>query len=243
MFFDIISKIRFGFSLIALWFRLLKSSYVFKTKGEKESYALTKVYAKRHTDDLIRITKMNLIVEGLENIPREPVVYMGNHQSYVDIYVTMNSLDRNICLIGKKEIRKIPIISMLAKYYKVLFLDRDNPREGLKTILKAVDQIRNEKYDVLIYPEGTRSKKGEMGEFHKGSFKIVQKTQVPIIPMVVNNAYKVFEETYKVKRGVEVHLAFLEPVYLDRLAPEEAKNIDDYIKNLIQKKLNELNGL
>ena len=105
--------------------------------------------------------------------------------------------------------------------------------------LEAINLIKNENFDVLIYPEGTRSKRTEMSEFHKGSFKIAQKSQAPIIPMVVNNAYKVFEETYKVKKGIDVHLAFLEPIYLDRLDPEDAKNIDEYVKNRIQAKLDE----
>ena len=241
MLFDIVSKIRFGFSLIVLWFKLLKISSIDKKKGSKVSYPLVKVLAKNHTDELINIAKINLFVEGLENIPEEPVVFMGNHQSYIDIYVTLNTLTikRNIILIGKQEIKKIPIISKLAKYYHVLFLDRENPREGLKTILEAINLIKNENFDVLIYPEGTRSKRTEMSEFHKGSFKIAQKSQAPIIPMVVNNAYKVFEETYKVKKGIDVHLAFLEPIYLDRLDPEDAKNIDEYVKNRIQSKLDE----
>lgn len=241
MLFDLFSKIRFGFSLIILWFKLLRISSIDKKKGSKASYPLVKVLAKKHTDELIDIAKINLFVEGLENIPEEPVVFMGNHQSYIDIYVTVNTLTirRNIILIGKQEIKKIPVIRKLAKYYHVLFLDRENPREGLKTILEAISSIKKDNFDVLIYPEGTRSKRTEMGEFHKGSFKIAQKAQVAIIPMVVNNAYKVFEETYKVKKGIDVHLAFLEPIYLDRLDPEDAKNIDAYVKERIQLKLNE----
>lgn len=241
MLFDLFSKIRFGFSLIILWFKLLRISSIDKKKGSKASYPLVKVLAKKHTDELIDIAKINLFVEGLENIPEEPVVFMGNHQSYIDIYVTVNTLTirRNIILIGKQEIKKIPVIRKLAKYYHVLFLDRENPREGLKTILEAISSIKKDNFDVLIYPEGTRSKRTEMGEFHKGSFKIAQKAQVPIVPMVVNNAYKVFEETYKVKKGIDVHLAFLEPIYLDRLDPEDAKNIDAYVKERIQLKLNE----
>ncbi len=242
MLFDIISKIRVGLSLIRLWFRMLGSSYTKKKLDRDAYYQYVLRNAKIHTTDLVKISKMNLIVEGLENIPDEPVVFMGNHQSYIDIYVTVSTLSRRLILIGKKEILKIPIVSKLGREMNVLFLDRENAREGLKTILEAIRLIKEEKFDVLIYPEGTRSKSREMGEFHKGSFKIAQKTKAPIIPMVVNDAFKVFEETYKVIPNVDVHLKFLPPIYLDKLSPEDAKNIDQVLKDVIQKELDSFNS-
>lgn len=241
MLFDLISKIRFGFSLIRLWFSMLGTRSL-KSRLDKDSYYNEILMrAKKHTSDLVRISKMNLVVEGLENIPDEPVVFMGNHQSYIDIYVTVTALNRRLILIGKKEILKIPIIGKLGREMNVLFLDRDNPREGLKTILEAIRLIKEERYDVLIYPEGTRSKTYAMGEFHKGSFKIAQKTKAPIIPMVVNDAYKVFEDTYKVTPHVDVHLKFLPPIYPDQLSAEEDKNIDQLLKDRIQVELDKFN--
>lgn len=241
MLFDIISKIRFVFSLIGLWFSLMWKKPI-KKKVDKDTYynEILKM-AKKHIGDLVRISRMNLIIEGMENIPDEPVVFMGNHQSYIDIYVTVTALSRRLILIGKKEILRIPIIGQLGREMNVLFLDRENPREGLKTILEAIRLIKQEGYDVLIYPEGTRSKSTEMGEFHKGSFKIAQKTGAPIIPMVVNDAYKVFEDTGRVTPNVDVHLKFLPPVYLNQLSEEDEKNIDLYLKEMIQKELDQFN--
>lgn len=242
MLFDIISKIRFGLSLIRLWFSMLGSRSLKKKVDRDTYYGEVFKRAQRHTKDLLRISKMNLVVEGLENIPNEPVVFMGNHQSYIDIYVAFSSLSRRLILIGKKEILKIPIIGNLGREMNVLFLDRDNPREGLKTILEAIRLIKEERFDVLIYPEGTRSKTREMGEFHKGSFKIAQKAKAPIVPMVVSDAYKVFEDTYRVTPDVDVHLKFLPPIYLDDLSPEDAKNIDQVLKDIIQKELDHINS-
>jgi 1-acyl-sn-glycerol-3-phosphate acyltransferase len=242
MLFDIISKIRFGLSLIRLWFSMLGARSLKKKVDRDTYYGEVLRKAKIHINDLIRISKMNLIVDGLENIPDEPVVFMGNHQSYIDIYVAVGTLSRRLILIGKKEILKIPIIGKLGLEMNVLFLDRENPREGLKTILEAIRLIKEERFDVLIYPEGTRSKSREMGEFHKGSFKIAQKTKVPIVPMVVNDAYKVFEDTSKVTPGVDVYLKFLPPIYLDELSEEDAKNIDQVLKDVIQKELDRLNS-
>ena len=123
----------------------------------------------------------------------------------------------------------------------MLYLDRSNPREGLKTVIEAIRRIKEEKQDVLIFPEGTRSKKHAMGEFHKGSFKIPQKSKAPIIPMVVNDAYKVFEETYRVTPNIKVNLKFLPPIYMEDLSLDEVKRIDDIVKDKIQQELDAFN--
>lgn len=241
MIYDFISKIRFGFSLIRLWFSLVFIKFKKEKLGEDRYYWEVLKRAHRHTSDLIKYTKMDLTVEGIENIPDEPVVFMGNHQSYIDIYATMNSLQRKLTVIGKIEIKKIPIVSTLGNEMRVLYLDRSNPREGLKTVIEAIKRIKDEKQDVLIYPEGTRSKKHEMGEFHKGSFKIPQKTKAPIVPMVVNDAYKVFEDTYRVTPHVKVNLKFLPPIYMDELSSDEVKRIDEILKEKIQNELDAFN--
>ncbi len=242
MLFNIVSYIRFGISLIKLWFRLMLLRLKRKSLGEEEYYWRVLETAQKHTNDLVRYTKMDLVVEGLENIPDEPVVYVGNHQSYIDIYAIMNSLHRKLTVIGKMELQKVPIIRTLGKEIRVLYLDRSNPREGLKTIIEAIDRINNEKQDVLIFPEGTRSKSHTMGEFHKGSFRIAQKTNAPIIPMVVNDAYKVFEETYNVIPNVKVSLKFLSPIYMKDLSTEDAKRIDEIVKEKIQTELDKFNS-
>lgn len=241
MFYDIISKIRFGFSLIRLWFRLTFLKLQRNKLGEEKYYWRILHTAQIHTKELVKYTKMNLTVEGLENIPDEPVVYMGNHQSYIDIYTIMNTLQRKLTVIGKKELLKVPIIRTLGHEIRVLYLDRSNPREGLKTVIEAIKRIKDENQDVLIFPEGTRSKSHEMGEFHKGSFKIPEKGKAPIIPMVVNDAYKVFEDTYKVTPNVKVNLKFLPPIYMDQLSKEDAKRIDEIVKEKIQVELDLFN--
>ncbi|HBW14461.1 MAG TPA: 1-acyl-sn-glycerol-3-phosphate acyltransferase [Proteiniclasticum sp.] len=247
MLFDIIAKLRFGLSLIRLWFRLIWVKRRKQSLSKDEYYHEIVKRAEIHTGELIKYSKMNLTVDGLENIPDEPVVFMGNHQSYIDIYVTVNALiqkikSRHLTLIGKKEILNMPIIGRLGTEMDVLYLDRENAREGLKTILEAIRRIKEEQHDVLIYPEGTRSKSRKMNDFHKGSFKIAQKSGAAIVPMVVNDAYKVFEETYRVRPHVPVHLRFLPPIYLRELDPEDEKNIDEILAARIQNELDSWNS-
>ncbi|NLC65575.1 MAG: 1-acyl-sn-glycerol-3-phosphate acyltransferase [Clostridium sp.] len=241
MFKSIINGMRFIFSALKISFKLPKVNKTLESEGKDAAYDEAMLITKKHIDEAIKIGKINLDITGTENIPDEPVVFMGNHQSYVDIYMLLKAIDRRVILIAKKEINKIPVISKLASYLQVLFLDRDNPRKDLIVIRKAINILKDKNYDVLVYPEGTRSKSKKMGKFLGGSFRIAQKTKAPIVPVVIDNAYKVLEKDKRIKENVNVHLKILEPIYIEKLSQEEQKNISSILKGKIQKELDDLN--
>lgn len=241
MFKSIINGIRFIFSAFKISFKLPKVNKTLNNKGKDAAYDEAMKLTKNHIDEAIKIAKINLEITGTENIPNEPVVFMGNHQSYVDIYMFLKAVDRRIILIAKKEINKIPIINKLASYLQVLFLDRENPRKDLIVIRQAINIIKDSSYDVLLYPEGKRSKSKEMGKFLRGSFRIAQKTKAPIVPVVIDNAYKVLEEDKRIKENINVKLRILEPIYIEKLSKEDQKNISSILKSTIQKELDEIN--
>ena len=80
-----------------------------------------------------------------------------------------------------------------------------------------------------------------MGNFLKGSFRIAQKTNAPIVPIMIDKAYKVLEEDNRVKENVEIYFKVLEPIYINELSSEEQKNISSIVKNKIQVELDKLN--
>ena len=92
---------------------------------------------------IIAMTGVKLDVIGEENIPDEAVLFVGNHRSYFDIVVTYARCKRLTGFVSKKEMEKIPLLSVWMKYLYCLFLDRTNARAGLKTIMTAIEQIKN----------------------------------------------------------------------------------------------------
>lgn len=241
MFKMIINIIKFLFSAIKIWFKLPKAKKLLETNGKDAAYDKAMEITKQHIDETINIVNMDISITGTHNIPSEPVIFMGNHQSYVDIYVTLKAIDRRVILIAKKEIAKIPIIGKLASYLQVLYMERNNPRKDLLTIREAINIIKSGTYDVLIYPEGTRSKSDKMGKFLKGSFRIAQKTNAPIVPIVINNAYGVLEKDNRIKENVKIDFKILEPIYLDKLSKYEQNDISNIVKNKIQIELDKIN--
>ena len=146
---------------------------------------------------VIRIAGVKVIALGEENLPKDSaVLYVGNHRSFFDIVLTYVRVPRPTGYVAKKEMEKIPLLSTWMKNLHCLFLDRDNIKEGMKTILTAIEKAKNG-ISICIFPEGTRNKTSDTFlPFHEGSFKIAEKAGVPIIPMTIVNSAAVFEDQF-----------------------------------------------
>ena len=134
-------------------------------------------------------TKVTII--GEENVPKDtPVLYIGNHRSFFDVPLTYPRCPIRTGYIAKKEMEKVPLLSTWMKRLHCLFLDRNDLKQGLKTILTAIGKVKSG-ISICIFPEGTRNKNEDeldMLPFHEGSFKIAAKANCPIIPMAISGS-------------------------------------------------------
>lgn len=181
--------------------------------------------------------------KGMENLDKEgPVLYVSNHRSIFDILIFFTLIKKPAGFIGKKELEKVPILSRWMKISHCLFLDRENVREGLKTILKGVEELKAGR-SMFIFPEGTRNKDKDLSsllEFHGGSFKLAERAQVPIVPLVFYNTSAIFEDHKPFLKSQEVKVSVLEPVHLDELSKDQKKFLSQYVQGLMQEELNSL---
>ncbi len=178
-----------------------------------------------------------LIVLGRENIPTDTaVLYVGNHRSFFDIVLTLSCFPGITGYVAKKEMNKAPILRLWMRNIHCLFLDRENIKEGLKTILKGVEEVKNG-YSLCIFPEGTRNKVNDSFlPFHEGSFKIAEKGGVPIIPMTIVNSAAVFEDHFPKVKKATVVIDFGTPVYPDKLDKDTRKVLGTYVFNHIKER-------
>ncbi len=132
---------------------------------------------------LCRMARCRIHVSGLEKVPVDRrFLLVSNHRSRFDNMFQAYILGSNhIAYISKPENFKIPLARKLMKKSGYLAIDRTNPKNAVGTIVKAIDYIQSGEISVGIFPEGTRSKDGKMGEMHAGSFKIATKAQCPIV--------------------------------------------------------------
>lgn len=185
---------------------------------------------------VLRICGTRTIVLGEENVPKDTaVLYVANHRSFFDIPLTYVRVPRPTGYISKKEMEKVPLLSIWMKLLHCLFLDRDNIKEGLKTILQGVEKVKNG-ISICIFPEGTRNRVPDTFlPFHEGSFKIAEKGNVPIVPITMNNTSAIFEDQFPKIRKTTVIIAYGKPIYLTDLPKEERK----FIGAAIQKQMEE----
>ena len=129
-------------------------------------------------------------VTGKENVnPKQSYVFVANHQSFLDVFAMYGWLPNNFKKKKKKELRKVPFVGTACDVAGHIFVDRSNPRAALQ----SVELIKKELVDgisTVIFPEGTRTKTGEMGRFKQGAFKIAMDMQLPVVPVSLTGCFE-----------------------------------------------------
>lgn len=209
-------------------------------KNEEREYILkaTSSWGKAVVENL----NIDLKVYGKENLPTDtdiPVVYMPNHQGYADVIIMCAALDTvQFGFIAKSGLEKVPFYGDWIDRIRSLTLDRNNAREGLKTINKAIALLK-EKYSMLVFPEGTRSRGENMGEFKAGAMKLATKSGAKIIPVTLDGTWKLFEETGNFKPAtikVKIHPA----IPTENISREDEKLLHKKVQSIVENGLKEL---
>ena len=178
-----------------------------------------------------------VIVQGQENLPQDgAALFVGNHRSYFDIVLSYTLFPGVTGYVSKKEMNRWPLLSSWMKNIHCLFLDRDNIKEGLKTILTGVEEVKNG-VSLCIFPEGTRNKVNDTFlPFRDGSFKIAEKGGVPVVPMTIVNSASVWEDHLpRIKRATVV-IEFEKPIYLNEMDRAARKNLGSYVGGIISER-------
>lgn len=177
---------------------------------------------------------------GEENVPKDtPVLFICNHRSFFDIPLTYTRCQNPTGYVSKKALEKIPLLSHWMRYLHCLFLDRTDIRQGLQTILDAIQKVKDGT-SICIFPEGTRNespKEAELMPFHEGSFKIAARSGCPIIPIAICNSVNLWESHFPKIRPCHVVVEYGAPIYMDQLEKEDKKHVGVYTRSVIQKML------
>ena len=188
-------------------------------------------------DVIISLSGMRLTVEGKDNVPSsEPVLYIANHRSYFDIVTTYPHVAGLTGYVAKQEIDKVPLLKYWMRLLHGLTFDREDPRSGMNMILTAIDYVKKG-YSIFIFPEGTRSKDGKMGEFKGGSFKVATRTGCAIVPVAISGSDDMFERHVPFVRASDVRIRFGTPIRPKELSLEDRKHIARFVQEKIEEML------
>jgi putative phosphoserine phosphatase/1-acylglycerol-3-phosphate O-acyltransferase len=159
------------------------------------------------------IVGVTLDVRGERNLwSSRPCIFVFNHQSNADVFIVAKLVRRDMTGIGKKELRKVPMIGRLMELGGMVFVDRARTRDAIDAMAPLVDALRRDHKSVCIAPEGTRSATGRLGPFKKGAFHLAIQAGVPIVPVVIHNSSDIQFKHETVMRPATVRVDVLPPV-------------------------------
>lgn len=174
--------------------------------------------------------------EGLENIEKnEPVIFAGNHQSFLDGFIVNQAvpnsvLDKTYYFADIKHFKK-GYMKFMGENSNIIFVDiNKNLVNSLQMLSKA---LRNGK-NIVIFPEGTRTRDGKINNFKKFFAILSKELNIPIVPFVLDGAYEAYPPSSKYPKGGDVKVKFLEKIYPSDMSYEE---ITEKVYNTIKKEL------
>lgn len=188
-----------GFSLVAISF-LYSSVAVLAgmiTRGEKAPAAVMGKWGRA----LIRAGGFTVRVEGAGNLPEGGAVLVSNHQSVLDIPLLIAAFDREIRFLAKRELKGIPVFGRAMTLAGNLFVDRDDPRDSVHLVREAGFRMKRGQV-IVVFPEGTRSVDGTIGDFKPGAFLLARRSGAPVLPVYIEGGRDAMPKgSLRLKRG------------------------------------------
>lgn len=237
MFRTIIWIIYFILKLLAITPDMMRVKSLDKQGRVEERDKLVFSVAEKWGRDLINASGSTVKVIGEENIPKDQaVLFVSNHQSYLDIPILVGFIDKPKSFIAKKDLDKFPLFRTWMKNLQCILIDRSDVRQSLKAIKEGVKLLK-EGYSYVIFPEGTRSKDGTLGEFKQGSLKLATKSGAPIVPVTIKGAKDIMPRGTLAIKPANVEIIISNPIFMDDDIAKDSKALNEKVVSLISEKL------
>ena len=189
----------------------------------------------RHILELaVKSGNLDLTVTGVENIPEPGQGFMmyANHQGMFDVVAIAATCPTPLGAVLKKELQGIPFVQQISDCTKSFPMDREDVRQSLTVIQNVTEEVKKGR-NYLIFPEGTRSKNGNvMGEFHGGSFRCAIKAKCPILPVAFIDSFKVLDQKGSKQLPVQIH--YLPLIPYEEFAGMKATEVAALVKARIE---------
>lgn len=215
--------------LVTIIFGILAILASFVDRKGRLPHMVAGVWAR----SILAASPVEVTVTGLSNIdPEKSYVYMSNHQSNYDIPVLLGYLPVQFRWLAKIELFRIPLFGYAMKRAGYICIDRSNRESAFSSLKKAAEIIQNG-VSVMIFPEGTRSRDGNIGSFKKGGFVLAVESGVPILPVIIRGTFSVMSKNrLRIKPG-KVTVEVLEPVETSGFTKETKDKLMEKIRNIM----------
>ncbi|MBR5442720.1 MAG: 1-acyl-sn-glycerol-3-phosphate acyltransferase [Clostridia bacterium] len=185
---------------------------------------------------MVEMAGVEFVVKGQEKIPvNQPVIYTPNHAGAFDIPAVILSTPVVPMFMAKKELMKLPMVNKWMDVVDCVFVDRNNKDTARSSLHDAIEKVKTGR-SLVIFPEGTRSKDGKLGEFRGGAMKVAMETGAVVVPVLIEGSRERLEATSNVTAG-KVFVTFLDPIETKGLSKEDFFRMPSEIRALLQAEL------
>jgi 1-acyl-sn-glycerol-3-phosphate acyltransferase len=200
----------------------------------KHAYSINRLW----TWLILRIGGISLQVDGLQHIdPSRQYIFIVNHQSNIDIPVLVQALAKfQLRWLAKKELLRIPFFGWAMWATKHVTVDRADPQDAIKSLERA-EKCLAAGISLVIYPEGTRSKDGNLLRFKKGGFLLAVQTKTPVVPVTVNGSGAVLPAgAWRLRPGL-IKVTVEEPISVEGFRPGNLRLLSEQVREKIARNL------
>ncbi|AGR41433.1 lysophospholipid acyltransferase family protein [Spiroplasma taiwanense] len=237
-----LSKAKLFFNMLSIWSVIKKAKKINKKiKNDPNFYTEEWRYnwVKKKCRKVLKLTNVYIDVVGIENWLDRGIVLAPNHQSNLDpiLMFSVNDflIQQPVAFIAKKELWTQKIFKNFMNLTDNVPIDRNNPRSALTAVKEAKELISEYKRSLVIFPEGTRSAKQEIGEFQSASMKVAQMAYVPIVPVTIIDSYKLFIKRPKGKFRIKI--IFGKPLMPEKFISLKTEMLTKNVQREVQKNM------
>ncbi len=174
------------------------------------------------------LSRVDVVVEGIEKLPQEPCLYIFNHLSLFDIPIIFAGIPRKLRFGAKKELFYIPLFGWGMKMMGIIPIDRKNRAQAVVALRNAIVKIKRDQLNIILAPEGTRQTQLRVGEFKSGPFVTALQAQVPIVPLVLTGAHEILPKShyiFRLDKRRSCRIQILDPISTTGLNEEDRHHL------------------
>jgi 1-acyl-sn-glycerol-3-phosphate acyltransferase len=190
--------------------------------------------ARQWARNALRASGVQFSMRGLEHVPPGPVVFASNHQSWFDIFLVLAALPGSVRFVAKKELRSVPLLGAAMRAAGHIYIDRQNRQAAFEAYEEAAVAIRNG-LSAVVFPEGTRSRSGELLPFKKGPFVLAIAAGVPIVPAYCAGTFTLMPKGSRRLAPHPIALVFGPPIPTGGLSYDDRERLMEETRRAIER--------
>jgi 1-acyl-sn-glycerol-3-phosphate acyltransferase len=182
---------------------------------------------------ILGISEVKLEIIGLEKLTKdECVIFTANHESSFDIPVLFKALPVPLFFLAKAELKRIPVFGWFVQAVGMVFLERRDHKKAMEGLKKAGEEIRKGK-NIMSFPEGTRTRDGQLKLFKRGSFVLALETGINIVPIAIIGTRHINPPGYRIQPG-RVRVVIGEKVEVSNFDKKHPDILAKYLENVVK---------